>query len=296
MCLALRGVGIVELLQDAGAVDQSAEIAVSHGHRRHGHQFVGGLAQREALIGEKEERPVLAVVEFGNTDRAADGAAEFVADQVRRREVRRILPRFGDAEIVVARGFEERAVEVVGAGLRGQDDGRRRGELRAGIERFESGFLNGVGIGQRGLRRIGFAAEVAIGHRRAVLRILHALLHQSVGARAARFEAGDGVLRQPEHVAAVLRKLVDAAGIELSADGAAVVGGELNRFTRHGHLLGDLAHRQLGVQNRHLRVQQARPTVWYFFMPGGGEGHVYSCRRTSPAPRRSHSHSRWLHW
>ena len=54
----------------------------------------------------------LPLYSFGNDDRAADGASEFVAHQVRRGEVRRVLTGFGDTEVVVARGFEQRTVEL----------------------------------------------------------------------------------------------------------------------------------------------------------------------------------------
>src|SRR5207244_6017750 len=109
------------------------------------YQFVSGLAQRKALISEKEERLIPAVVELRNADRAAYARSEFVAHQVRRRKVRRVLARFGDTEIVVSRSLEERTVERVAAGLRGQDNGGRRGELSAGIEGLEPCFLNRVG-------------------------------------------------------------------------------------------------------------------------------------------------------
>ena len=76
------------------------------------------------------------------------------------------------------------------------------------------------------------AAEIAIGHRGAVLRILHRFAHQAIGARAARFQTGHCVLRQTEHVPPVLGKLSDAGSIELRVDCSAVIGGELNASPR----------------------------------------------------------------
>jgi hypothetical protein len=65
----LCGVRIVDNLLDTLAVDQSAEIAVSHRHRGHPYQLVGGLPLGETSEGEKEERLVFAAVNFGDADR-----------------------------------------------------------------------------------------------------------------------------------------------------------------------------------------------------------------------------------
>ena len=68
----LGGVWIVNDLLDASAIDQSAEVAISHGHCRHSYQLVGGLTQREALIREEEERPVSAIINLWDKDGATD--------------------------------------------------------------------------------------------------------------------------------------------------------------------------------------------------------------------------------
>ena len=238
----LCGIGVVENLLDACAVDQSAEIAVSHGHRRDRDQFVGSLAVGEPLVGEKEEGFIPAVIKLGDNDGPAHGCSELVADQVRRGEVGWILPRFGYTEIVISGGFERRAMDIVSSRLGGKDHGGRRGELRAGVERLEFGFLHSIRVGQNGLP-IVFAAEVAIGHGRPVLRIFHSLRHGSVCALAARFETRHSVLGKSQHSASILWELVDSVGVELRADRAAVVGRKLNRFSRHRDLLRDVAHR-----------------------------------------------------
>src|SRR5206468_7777120 len=100
----LRGARVVELLEDTGAIYQPTEVAVSHGRRRHLHQLAGILAQGEALISEEEECLVLAVVKLRDQYRAAHRSSKFVADQVRRGEVGRILTRLGDTEIIVPSG------------------------------------------------------------------------------------------------------------------------------------------------------------------------------------------------
>ena len=196
----------------------------------------------------------MAVVQFRDTDRAADGAAEFVADQVRSREVGRVLAGLGDTEVVVARGFEHRRVDPVGAGLGGQDDGCGSGKLRTRVHRLEAGFLHRIRIRKGCLGSVRLTAEVAVGHRSAVLRVFHTFAHQAVGAGSAGFQAGDRVLRQSENVAAVLGELVDAAGVELRADNAAVIGCQLHGFGADGNLFGNIANRELGVENNNLAV------------------------------------------
>ena len=252
----LRGVRVVQLLQDTTAVYQATEIAAPHRHGRHFHQLLGALAQRESLEGHEEERTVPSVINLRNPDGAADGAAELIANELRGLKVRRILAGSRDAEVVVARGFEDRAVELVSAGFGGEDDGGGRRKLGARVERLEPHFLNGVRIRQRGLRGVPGAAEIPIRHRSAVLRILHGFPHQAIGARAIGFEAGDRVLREAQHVAPVLRQLLDARGVELCVHRPAIVGGQLNRLAAHADLFVHLANRQLGVENQHLPVLQ----------------------------------------
>ena len=72
---------------------------------------------RQLLPGGEEEGPVLAVVDFGQIDGAANRRAEFVAHQVRRLG-EGVLPLPGDAEAAVAAGVESRAVDIVGAAAR----------------------------------------------------------------------------------------------------------------------------------------------------------------------------------
>ena len=251
---ALRRIRIVQLLQHAGAINQSAEIARAHRQRRHAHQLLARPAQRKALESDEEERLVAAVVKFGNQHRPAHGKTELVADQRRRLEIGWILPGAGDAEVVVARRVEQRAVHGVGARLGGEDYRGGRGKLRARIHRLKAGFLHRIRIRQRGLRRVALAAEVPIRHRRSILRILHAFLHQAVGARAITFQPRHRVLRQPQYIAAVHGQLANARGVQLRVHRAAVVGGQLHRLARHGNKFRHIADGQLGVEDQVLSV------------------------------------------
>ncbi len=169
-------------------------------------------------------------------------------------------------------------MDIVGSRLSSEDHGGRCGELRAGVEGLEFGFLHGIGVGQRGLRGVGFAAEVPIGHGRAVLRIFHSFLHNSIGACAVRLETRYGVLGESENIAPILRKLVDSIGIELRADCAAVVGRELNSVRLHGNLLGYVADRQLGIEDNHLRVLQ-RDRGLVLLHSGGAESDCVIARK-----------------
>lgn len=58
---------------------------------------------------------------MGEDDGTACRGAKLIADILGRREVRRILARLGDADEVVAGRFEQCAVELIGARLRGNN-------------------------------------------------------------------------------------------------------------------------------------------------------------------------------
>ena len=75
------------------------------------------------------------------------------------------LPGAGDTEVVVPRGFENGATNLVGTRLGGEDHGGRGGELSAGVQRLKAGFLNGIGIGEGGLGGVARAAEVPVRHQ-----------------------------------------------------------------------------------------------------------------------------------
>ena len=104
---ALRRIRVVELLQNVRAVDEAAEVPAAHRHRGHIHQLLASPPEREALVSDEEKRPVLAVVQFAERDWSADRSAEFVADQLRRDQVRWVLPSSRDAKEIIARRFEE---------------------------------------------------------------------------------------------------------------------------------------------------------------------------------------------
>ena len=131
----------------ARAIDQSAKVAVSHGHGRDGYQFVSGLPDGEALESEEEKGFVPSVVDLGYRDGPTDRSSEFIAHQVGRRKVGWILPGFGDADGVVPGSFEHGTMQLVGSRLGGKD-GRCGGrKLRAGVYGLDFHFLHGVRVG-----------------------------------------------------------------------------------------------------------------------------------------------------
>src|SRR2546425_897687 len=69
----LCGVGVVQSLPHTRAVDQSAEVAGSHGDGGNEYQLIGRLPDGEALVSHEEERFVFAVVELGDPNGTADG-------------------------------------------------------------------------------------------------------------------------------------------------------------------------------------------------------------------------------
>src|SRR5262249_11331298 len=102
-----RSCRIVQGYRDTLTVDQSAEIAVPHCHGRHRHQLIRCPPDRKALVGEKEKRAGCTVIDFGDNDRTAYRSAEFVADQMRRLEIGRILSHSSDTNRIVSMGLEQ---------------------------------------------------------------------------------------------------------------------------------------------------------------------------------------------
>src|SRR5260221_4973031 len=77
------GCRVVDRHQDIARVDGLGKIAGPLQRGRHAERPNGAIAAPRSFIAEEEERPVLAVVEFGNQYRPAQGAAVDVVAQRR---------------------------------------------------------------------------------------------------------------------------------------------------------------------------------------------------------------------
>ena len=140
--------------------------------------MVGCAAIGASFIGDKEEGLVATVVDLGDKHGAADRAAKLIADEVGSGEIGWGLTGSGDAQCIVAVGFKKRTADLIRAGSGGDDGGGGSGELGAGVEGFDLYFLDGIGVWKLSPGGVADAAEVAIGHGRAVLRVFESFAHQ----------------------------------------------------------------------------------------------------------------------
>ncbi len=268
------GPGVVECDALAGAVDQPAEVAVPHGHGGHG--GAGGVGRQVAisLVSEKEKSPVATVVQLGQVDRPAHGGAKLVAHQVRRLVVE-VLAAACDPEGIVANGFEQPAVKVVGAALGGDDGGGRAVHLGRGVVGLHQELLDGVNA----RRASGELAGVAVGEHGAVLQELHGGGAQPVNARAggSTFETRCGELHQRLDETPVQRQLLDARALHHVSQRGGGRGDQRRHVTGHGdfgHYRADLKHRVHHRGLADLQHQFALP----FLHPGGFHRNLVAAR------------------
>lgn len=238
-------------------INQSAEIAAPHGFGRHGGAARRALPQLESLISDEEERTVAPIVAerakdgIGQPDGAADRAAEFVADQLRRFAAGiKVLPRARQPEAVIAMRFKGRAVNLIRAAFGRQDSGGRTVEFRRGVVGLDADFLNRVQTGQP----LRSPAEVAVGQDRAILDVFKGRRAQAADAEpaAAAFDARRRQQHQRIEVPPVDRQLLDARAVDRAADGWIVGGEELRDIPGHGHRLADIGDGQRCVNDRAL--------------------------------------------
>ena len=111
------------------------------------------------------------------------------------------------------------------------------------------------------LRRIPFTAKITVSHGRAVLGVFQTFRHSAIGSGTARFQTGSGRSSQAQHIAPVLRQLIDPCGIELRTDCAAVISGKLNFIARDGYLFRHVTHGKLGVDLCILGVLQCQGSL-----------------------------------
>src|SRR5262245_57975655 len=128
------------------AIDQTAEVALAEGFRRDGDAARGCRTKLVSLVGEEEERPVASTVNLGQKHRATQRRAKFVANQVRRLQVKILAPP-GHAESTVPHGLEDRPMNFICARLRREHEGPRPIELRRRVVGLRAKFGNGVQTG-----------------------------------------------------------------------------------------------------------------------------------------------------
>ncbi len=162
----LLGDGVDDLRADL------AEVAAPHPLGRHRRNRAGRPLGAQPFVGAHEERLVAAVVQPGNHHGAVEREAELVAPLGRLGQIR-IVEVAAALERVVLEVLEERAVEVVGAGL--GDDVDVHAEVRAVLGRRAAGLHLDLGdrIGHR--PHAGHRQQVGAGvdaiHRQAVLNL-----------------------------------------------------------------------------------------------------------------------------
>ena len=264
---------------------KAGEVAVLHGRGRDTVVVERARALLVAFVVEEPEGPVLAVVHLGDEHGAADGAAELVAVQFRG-GVGEIVAGARQAVTIIAVGFEERAVNLVGAALGGHDDGGLPGVLGLGGVDLHVELLDAV---QAGHARDRVAAVQLVGEGGAVDDdIMRAAAGAEYAHAAVDVDAGHG-RHQVHDVAAVDGQLLNALALERVAQrrgvGGQNRGGVLN--ADHGLSAGGLQDdvqrgrlRRLDVQLR-LKLTHAGRFGHHFVSAGsdGGE-HIHAHRAT----------------
>src|SRR5579872_3182142 len=116
----------------AVGIGEGAVVALLHRRREYPDGTRGGLPQTVPFIGYEKERLVLAVIQLRYKDRSAGRSSELVTHQVGwfRKEVG---PGARHADATVTCSFEKRAVQLVGAGFRADNERSRPIHLGRGI-------------------------------------------------------------------------------------------------------------------------------------------------------------------
>src|SRR5262249_53156678 len=106
----------------SGAVSEIREIAGPPGIDGHGGGSAGSVSRSNTLLAKEEERSILAVIEPGDHNRAARGAAKLVAlERSPRSAVPVVAPGVG-VQLAVPEKFEKRDMQGVGSGAGGHVD------------------------------------------------------------------------------------------------------------------------------------------------------------------------------
>ena len=204
----------------------------------------------DALVAEQEEGLVLAVVDFRDANRTADGTAPAVEQEVRTRRAGLVQEEIVGPETGALEGVVDAAVEVVGAALDADVGDAALGLAELGVE--------GVGLDLELLHDVGgrhvgggdFEGIGGGGGRRAVNRdVVQVALgaahrevddvggfERTVQADAAVERHAGGQADQQERIAVGERQIRDAFGIDHGAQGGGF-GVEQRSLRAHRHRL-----------------------------------------------------------
>src|ERR1041385_3665806 len=141
--LAVSCPRIVERIPPPLAVNQAAEVTLTHGLGRHVETLGRGRPVFLRLVSEEPEGLVLSVVKLRQEYRAACADAEFIADELRRFVVK-IGPAARQPDRIIAQRLERRSVKRVGAAFGRKNDAHRPAQLGGDRIRLYRELLDGV--------------------------------------------------------------------------------------------------------------------------------------------------------